>query len=288
MSVVRLFMVTFKLEGNAMIDIFLLVGLLMSMGSFIHIQKQSLKAEVQQPVKKDINWYPLIVISKKQFRQAGFQINKILLSMYCFKMAAAFCAFTAIEITGYELNQIATVLICLGCFFAPDFWFLFRKGQRKQQINSSLEFFLSVLLVYMRAGFSLERAFALAVDHGLSKKHPLYKELKLFLFELSAGKDREIAFTSLYERTGVTGIKKLANLMLIGSKLGTPLIQAVESQLESFALKKNILLAKKVNKKALHTTFPIILICFPMFLVLVFFPAALQVMNVLKMLVEVL
>tara|TARA_R110002126_G_scaffold263076_2_gene406088 strand:- start:1146 stop:1514 length:369 start_codon:yes stop_codon:yes gene_type:complete len=122
----------------------------------------------------------------------------------------------------------------------------------------------------------------------LSQKHPLYKELKLFLFELSAGKDREFAFNSLFERTGVLGIKKLANLMLIGSKLGTPLIQAVEAQLEGLALKKNILLAKKVNKKAMHTTFPIILICFPMFLVLVFFPAALQVMNVLKMLVEVL
>ena len=108
------------------------------------------------------------------------------------------------------------------------------------------------------------------------------------MFELSAGKDRETAFNSLYDRTGVSGLKKLANLMLIGSKLGTPLIQAVESQLESFALKKNISLAKKVNKNALHTTFPIILICFPMFLVLVFFPAALQVMNVLKMLVEVL
>ncbi|XQF93776.1 hypothetical protein ACOBV9_09030 [Pseudoalteromonas espejiana] len=72
----------------------------------------------------------------------------------------------------------------------------------------------------------------------------MYKELKLFLFELSAGKERELAFNSLFERTGVTGLKKLANLMLIGSKLGTPLIQAVESQLESFALKKTYYLPK--------------------------------------------
>ncbi|MEI8640522.1 hypothetical protein P4S68_03235 [Pseudoalteromonas sp. Hal099] len=68
-----------------MIDLFLFVGLLVSMGAFIHIQKQSLKAEVQQPIKNNINWYPLIVISKSQFRQAGYQLNKILLSMYCFK-----------------------------------------------------------------------------------------------------------------------------------------------------------------------------------------------------------
>jgi len=58
-----------------MIDIFLFVGLLVSMGAFIHIQKQSLKAEVQQPIKTNINWYPLIVISKNQFRQAGYQLN---------------------------------------------------------------------------------------------------------------------------------------------------------------------------------------------------------------------
>ena len=271
-----------------MIDIFLLVGLLVSMGSFIHIQRQSLKVELEQPGTKNINWYPLIVISKRQLRQAGIQINKIVLSLYCFKVAATFCAFTAIELSGYDVSRTLTLLLCFISFFAPELWFFVRKNQRKTIINNSLEFFLRVLLVYMRAGFSLERSFALAVDHGLSQKHPLYKELKLFLFELSAGKDREFAFSSLYERTGVIGIKKLANLMLIGSKLGTPLIKAVEAQLESLALKKNILLAKKVNKKAMHTTFPIILICFPMFLVLVFFPAALQVMNVLKMLVEVL
>ncbi|MBB1306475.1 type II secretion system F family protein [Pseudoalteromonas sp. SR43-5] len=271
-----------------MIDILLLIGLLVSMGSFIHIHRQSLKVELDKPDTKNINWYPLIIISKRQLRQAGIQVNKILISLYCFKVAATFSAFTVIELTGYELSQSIKLLLCFVCFFAPECWFLLRKNQRKTVINNSLEFFLRVLLVYMRAGFSLERSFALAVDHGLSQKHPLYKELKLFLFELSAGKDREFAFNSLFERTGVLGIKKLANLMLIGSKLGTPLIQAVEAQLEGLALKKNILLAKKVNKKAMHTTFPIILICFPMFLVLVFFPAALQVMNVLKMLVEVL
>ncbi|XQF90180.1 hypothetical protein ACOBV8_17460 [Pseudoalteromonas espejiana] len=35
-----------------MMNLFLFIGLMISMGAFIHIHKQSLKAEVQKPVKK--------------------------------------------------------------------------------------------------------------------------------------------------------------------------------------------------------------------------------------------
>jgi len=121
-----------------MIDILLLVGLLVSMGSFIHIHRQSLKVELDKSDTRNTNWYPLIVISKRQLRQAGIQINKILLSLYCFKVAATFSAFTLIELSEYQLSSTITLMLCFICFFAPEGWFLIRKNQRKTLINNSL------------------------------------------------------------------------------------------------------------------------------------------------------
>lgn len=110
-----------------MIDILLLIGLLVSMGSFIHIHRQSLKVELDKPDTKNINWYPLIIISKRQLRQAGIQINKILISLYCFKVAATFSAFTVIELTGYELSQSIKLLLCFMCFLHPNAGFYYVK-----------------------------------------------------------------------------------------------------------------------------------------------------------------
>lgn len=270
-----------------MIDIFLLLGVVVTTALLIRVEKsgENKLFERKSPLKKT-SWLPMMLISNKHLRQAGVFINSDIIAVFCLKGASTFTMFIALQLVPYDLNNTWVLISCSVAFFLPDLWFYIKRSNRQAAIDNSLEFFLRVLLVYMRAGFNFERAFILAVNHGLSKKHPLSMELRLFVYELEAGLPREDAFKALYLRTGVKGIKRLASLMSIGVELGTSLTQAVEAQLQTFKLQRAAILAKKVNKKALHTTFPIILISFPMFLVLVFFPAALQVLTVLKLLVS--
>lgn len=271
-----------------MIDLLLLVGFIISAGLLIRIETSDSNKlfEAKPAVVKKPSWNPLMVISNKHLRQAGVYVKTDIVLIYCLKGSALFTTYIALQLFPLELDFSSILMISGLAFFLPDMWFYAKRSSRQAAIENTLEFFLRVLLVYMRAGFNFERAFALAANHGLSKKHPLAVELKLFIYEIEAGSPRNDAFKALYERTGVKGVKRLANLMSIGVELGTSLTQAVEAQLQTFTLQRGATLAKKVNKKALHTTFPIILISFPMFLVLVFFPAALQVLTVLKLLVS--
>lgn len=270
-----------------MIDFLLLVGIFVTSALLIRVERSDdHKIFERKSFFKKSTWLPMMLISNKHLRQAGVYINSDMVAVFCLKGAATFTAFIALQLVPYEFSNTWTVCICGLAFFLPDVWFYIKRNARQTAISNSLEFFLRVLLVYLKAGFNFERAFILAVNHGLSKKHPLSIELRLFVHELEAGLARDEAFKALYYRTGVKGIRRLANLMSIGVELGTSLTEAVEAQLQTFNLQRAAMLAKKVNKKALHTTFPIILISFPMFLVLVFFPAALQVLTVLKLLVS--
>lgn len=274
-------------EGNGMIDFLLLLGIFITTALLIRVERSGdHKIFERRSFFNKSAWLPMMLISNKNLRQAGVYINSDMIAVFCLKGASTFTAFIALQLIPYKLGNSWVVSICVLAFFLPDIWFYIKRNARQAAISNSLEFFLRVVLVYMKAGFNFERAFILAVNHGLSKKHPLSIELRLFVYELEAGLARDEAFKALYYRTGVKGIKRLANLMSIGVELGTSLTQAVEAQLQTFNLQRAALLAKKVNKKALHTTFPIILISFPMFLVLVFFPAALQVLTVLKLLVS--
>lgn len=270
-----------------MIDLILLVLLLTSIVAFIFINNQTIDAEVEKKKRqKSKSWYFAILISSKYARQAGFQLTNMWFAFYILKFTSVFFTVIIFTLLAYSLNDLLLYSILLLSFFIPELIFYLLRKQRQQVIKNSLEFFLQVLLVYLKVGFTLEQAFGNAISHGLNKKNPLHNELKLLIKEISAGKDRELAFSDLYIRTGVQEIKKLASLILVGSKLGTPLFCSIKSLLKSYELKKSITLAQKVNRKSLHTTFPILLICFPMFLVLVFFPSALQVINVLKLLVD--
>ncbi len=270
-----------------MIDLTLLIALTASLIAFVFINKQTLDTEANSNKRSTSkSWYIGILISPKWMRQAGFQLTKLWFAMYLLKLSNVFIIIIIFTLSTYPLGGVLFYFGLLLSFFLPELIFCLIRKQRQGAITNSLEFFLQVLLVYLKVGFTLEQAFGYAISHGLNKKNPLHNELNLFIQEVSAGKDKELAFSDLYIRTGVQDIKKLASLILVGSKLGTPLLTSIKSLLQSYELKKSITLTKKVNRKSLHTTFPILLICFPMFLVLVFFPSALQVMNVLKLLVD--
>ncbi|MBC7010652.1 type II secretion system F family protein [Pseudoalteromonas sp. BZK2] len=270
-----------------MIDLALFLSLFISIAAFIYINKQSPEAEVPSgKLAKPKVWYFGLILSSKYLRQAGIQVTKLLIPIFLLKTSCAILAYVLIIIAELQPPLILKITTIISGFFVPELIFVVIRYQRKQAIEGSFEFFLQVFLVYLKAGFSLEQALSHSISHGLSKKNPLFKELKLFVYEVSAGKEKHAAFEFLYYRTGVKEVKKLSNLLLVGSTLGTPLVNSIESLLESYELKKSVLLAKRINRKSLHTTFPILLICFPMFLVLVFFPSALQVMNVLSLLVD--
>jgi tight adherence protein C len=228
--------------------------------------------------------YPATLI-----RQAGLSVLRSRLLYWSIKVLLSLVAvILLLEFLPTTATLLALMFIAILAFLGLDIWLLLKRYSRKQQIDSSLEFFISLLIVYLQSGANLSQAFRLSAQYGLVKGHPLADELLLLSLELDSGRERQRAFSDLAERTGVRNLTKLAGIISMGLQIGSPLLHCLQTQLTTIQQQRQELLNNKISRKSLETLFPMLLVCFPMFLVLVFFPAAIQFFDLLTVLADVL
>jgi len=223
----------------------------------------------------------------KLIRQAGLAVFRNTLLYWSLKTVLSAVAIVML----FDVANIATinrVFLSVLAFFLLDIWLIAKRKARQQKINQSLEFFISLMLVYLQSGNNLSQSFRLAAMYGLTRHNPLADELLLIASELDAGRERQRAFSDLALRTGVKNLEKLATIIQVGMNVGAPLINGLQSQLAAIRLQREELLTARINRKSLETMLPMLLVCFPMFLVLVFFPAAIQIMDVIALLAQML
>lgn len=170
--------------------------------------------------------------------------------------------------------------------FLPEAYLLLRRTRRRRLITNALGFFISLIVVYLRTGRTLAQAFADSAEHGLPSEHPLREEVRLIAREVAAGRDREEAFRLLAERTGVPEIRQLSAVIGVGLRAGAPITETLRSQAEWLQARHSQLSTQLVQRKSMESMLPMLLVCFPMFTVLVIFPAAIQLLDVLAMLGE--
>lgn len=176
--------------------------------------------------------------------------------------------------------------VCLS-YFGIDLWLLRRRRQRHQEISRSLPFFVNVLVVYLRSGISLAKAFDQAAEYGLTRENALAREVGLLNLEFAVGRSREEAFSNLAKRTGVKELEHLAAVLSVGFQVGSPVADTLHAQAELMRVKQVQQGNKLVNRKTMEAMLPMSLVCFPMFLVLIFYPAANQIFDVLRLMKDV-
>lgn len=175
--------------------------------------------------------------------------------------------------------------LCMA-FVGIDLWLIRRRRNRRDLIGRSLPFFVNVLVVYLKSGLGLTKAFEAAAVYGLERKNALAQEVSLLNLEFEAGRSREEAFANLAHRTGVKELERLAAVLSVGFQVGSPVAETLQSQAELMRIQQTQLGTKMVNRKTMEAMLPMSLVCFPMFVVLIFYPAAAQISDVLSLLKE--
>lgn len=170
--------------------------------------------------------------------------------------------------------------------FLPELWLLGRRRRRRAEIESALSFFINLMVVYLQSGMNLTQAFRQAAEHGLKEEHPLAQEVGLLALEIDAGRDRDAAFAMLAERTGVPSLMRLAAIIGVAYRAGSPVVETLRAQAELLKARQDQQAAELVNRKSMEAMLPMLLISFPMFVMLVLFPAVQQVFEVLGMIGE--
>lgn len=271
------------------IDFGLLVLFVTSVSLFFVFQSGSLDNTKPSSSNDKIKLKNTFFYPAKLIRQSGITTKRSPLFYWALKLSLSMCAFTlSLEFLQEWKSLLMQLLFIVIGFFSCDIWLFMKRRKRQQQIDNSMEFFISLMIVYLQSGFSLSQAFANASEHGLKTKDPLSIELSIISKELISGRERHVAFNDLYTRTGISSLKKLSTIINIGNSVGSPIIDSLKAQLSVVSMQQRKKMDDQISKKSLETMIPMMMVCFPMFLVLVFFPAGMQIMDVLRLLVGVL
>lgn len=222
-------------------------------------------------------------------RQAGF--DPAALSTFFFAARGVFALLVPsllIEVLApwraapASLSAAWLLVPALFGFFLPDLWLLGRRKRRKAKVTHGLSFFADLLVAFLHSGLSLEQAFRRAGREGFAASHPLAREVAVVGHELDAGQDPATAFRSLAERTGVAELRGIASALQLGARLGTPVRSTLAAHAELLWTKRRETALKKISAASVKVTFPVMLAGFPLFFLLTFFPAILELLDAVR------
>ncbi len=268
------------------LDIVFLVGLVVMVWALFHMHQASekeLEHSAGEGIEIDVRESLSGLYPARLIRQAGMLPGQVSVFYWIGKLILTLVLpLLAVEFIG-GVTALTLLVFALFGFIIVDIWLLARRQRRKRLIERSLGYFIDLIAAFLKSGMSLSQAFLRASEYGLPKENPLAREVNLLARELEAGGERESAFSALAERTGVKDLQRLAAVMNVGFRVGAPITDTLEAQSELLRAKQWEQAESLVSRKTLEALLPLLLVSLPLLMVLVFFPAAVQILEVFQL-----
>lgn len=162
-------------------------------------------------------------------------------------------------------------------FYAPDWDLARRMAGRRARILAELPAILDNLTLAIAAGQSPEQALALVATprYGL-----MGREFRLVRREIAvAARTLTAALGAMAERNGVPELTTLVRQLRAADEQGVPLVRALTAQAESLRERKRLRILADGNRAAVRMIVPVGLFIFPVLIVILLYPAAIQLIG---------
>ena len=223
---------------------------------------------------------------QKQLLQAGYASHE------------AAMAFRAIQLTLFLAFPILTVTICflmdrspstfvvwaaigaaLG-FYLPRYALRKMIAGRQQRIRWGLADAMDLMVIAVEAGLGLNAALN-RVGEELGNTHrDLHRELELVNLEIRVGRPREEALRNFAERTGVDDVRSFVALLIQADRYGSSIARAVRVFADSLRTQRRQRAEQASQKAALKLLIPLTGFLFPVIILIILAPAALNLIDV--------
>ena len=222
---------------------------------------------------------------QKQLMQAGYRSNDAPMAFHAIQVSLV-VAVPSIVMTLYFIfgGNLSTYVIwgllgvALG-FYLPRSILKSKIKSRQQRITWGLADTLDLMVVAVEAGLGLNAALN-RVAEELKMTHPdLHEELELVNLEIRVGRAREEALRNLAERTGVDDIRSFVALLVQADRYGSSIARAVRVFSESLRTKRRQRAEQASQKAALKLIFPLTAFLFPVIIIVILTPAALNLID---------
>jgi tight adherence protein C len=254
-----------------LIDFYIFSFLVVLISLYNYSNKLAAPLEEFPSGEKSFRWYPA-----KTMRHAGLSSKQILPGYWGVKFILPILSIMIIQELRLELPVMMMPGIIFVLFFAPDIWIMQLAKTRKVYIERTLSFFLDQVIAFLLCGLNLEQALKQATLFGLPQSSPLRKEMTLIDMEISRGRSRQDAFDLLAVRTGVDELKSLVLVLNSAFDIGGSVVATLQDHSELLRMRQRENGAKRINRKLVTSTIPLVLSNFPIFLLLVFFTPLLE------------
>jgi tight adherence protein C len=185
--------------------------------------------------------------------------------------------FLGIFFGGLSLKGVlyCTLGATLG-FMLPDLLIMNVGAKRQEVLRRGLADALDMLTVCVEAG----QGFDAAILHvARSVEGPVAGEFARVLAEIQIGKSRGDAFSSLSKRTKVNEIRTFVTALVQADRLGLPIGAVLREQSVQMRLIRRQRAEEKAQKVPVKILFPMLLCIFPVLMIVIIGPGAIQMIN---------
>jgi tight adherence protein C len=147
---------------------------------------------------------------------------------------------------------------------------------RQLRLRWGLADALDLMVVSIEAGLGLNAAL-MRVSQEMRKVHPdISREFELVNLEIQVGREREVAFRNLAERTGVDDLRSFCAILIQADRFGTSIARAVRVYSDSLRTKRRQRAEQAAQKAAVKLLLPLAAFLFPTLFIVIMGPAIIQ------------
>ena len=150
---------------------------------------------------------------------------------------------------------------------------------RQHEIRKALPFTLDLISISVEAGMALDGAMAIVQEKSSG---PMADELGLTLREIRLGKGRNEALVDMGDRIGLEELKAFVTAVTYIARLGGSLVDVIRIQAGAMRIKRRQRAEEKAMKTPVKIMIPLVLFIFPSMFIVILGPAAITMMEQMK------
>ncbi len=178
-----------------------------------------------------------------------------------------------------QAGWLAAAAAAIFTFMTPGLVVGQMLARRRKEIENGLPDALDLLVVCIEAGSGIDQAIVKAGEELAITYPSLSGELRVLTMEVRAGKSRLEAFKNLAQRTKIDDVRALVAMLIQTDKFGTSIGQALRTHAEISRTKRRQRAEERAAKIGVKLVFPLVLLFFPAFFIVVLGPAIIQFVH---------
>jgi tight adherence protein C len=217
--------------------------------------------------------------------QAGFPDPRAVSIYWACRISLAgglpMLALFGLPLLGFGTSRVLLAVVYFGAmgWIGPTFYVRRRLKARQKEIQLALPDMLDMLVVCVEAGLGLNQALVRVADEIEHVSPVMAEQLTMVNLEMRAGTPRDEALKNLADRTGLSDIRSLVNMMIQTDRFGTSVADALRVHSDTMRTKRRQRAEEAAAKTTIKLVFPLVLLVFPAMFVVVIGPSALAIFR---------